>query len=331
MTARAPLYWDEANSNTAVTRLTEMTSTDLQSIFQNAAHLLANDEVVTVSRVASGGNMGSMTDTRRTAGAATENGPSGVANYASEAATPDTGSETITYDTLQVDYTLATAPTYTDENLAFPVYAVGTGSLGIRAMSKADFRDTFILPTINALVSSGETADQGGTYFIAATNSVAGATLQNSNPVFIDRRADSAIYTSGGIPESEDQPLVANQYYLHKVNTAAVAYEPPFYIDTNGDIRQYTVAAFDALILGELKHIASDSVGNEIQYSLTSGASALTLKGTLMNDTVLDGTSAAGYTTRQVGTTGNDLYRTQEFPVGSPTTVVAYGLRIAKA
>ena len=37
MTARLPLYWDEANSNTAVTRLTEMSSTDLQAIFQNAA------------------------------------------------------------------------------------------------------------------------------------------------------------------------------------------------------------------------------------------------------------------------------------------------------
>ena len=330
MTARLPLYWDEANSNTAVTRLTEMSSTDLQAIFQNAAHLLANDEVVTVSRVASGGNMGTMTDTRRTAGAATENGPSTVANYASEAATPDTGSEEVTYTTLQVDYTLATAPTYTDENIAFPVYAVGTGSLGIRAMTKADFRDTFIIPTIDALVSSGETADQGGTYFIATASSVTGATLQNANPVFIDRRADSAVYTSGGIPESEDQPIIANQYYLHKVNTSAVAYEPPFYIDTNGDIRQYTVAAFDALILGELKHIVSDSTGNEIQYSLSSGASSLTLKGTLMNDTILDGTSAAGYTTRQVGTTGNDLYRTQEFPVGSPTNLETYGLRIRK-
>ena len=330
MTARLPLYWDEANSNTAVTRLTEMSSTDLQAIFQNAAHLLANDEVVTVSRVASGGNMGTMYDNRRTAGAATENGPSAVANYASEAATPNTGSEEVTYTTLQVDYTLATAPTYTDENIAFPVYAVGTGSLGIRAMTKADFRDTFIIPTIDALVSSGETADQGGTYFIAATNSVTGATLQNANPVFIDRRADSAVYTSGGIPEAEDQPIVINQYYLHKVNTSAVAYEPPFYIDTSGDIRQYTVAAFDALILGELKHIASDSTGNEIQYSLTAGSSALTLKGTLMNNTILDGSSASGYTTRQVGTTGNDLYRTQEFPVGSPTNLETYGLRIRK-
>lgn len=331
MTLRAPLYFD--TSNAAVTFGYSMNSTELGVLQKQAAWEWAQQsggDRVTLARVASGGNLGSMTDRRYQAGAYGSNTGAGQ-TYPTEAVTDnisaiDTSAATID----QVLPTTQTEPTYTDANIAYPVYATATGD--IRSMSKADFYDTFIHPVINAMGAGGSGADdlRAGMYFISTTNAVSGATLVSNTPVFVDTRADAVLYTAAGIistGEVQDQPITINNYYLHIIDgnnqTASADYHTPWYLTSTGELRQYGAAVFRAMLEQHMAYAIEQKTGYTLSYNINGTGNNC---GTGMADTYLSGTSAQGYTTTFDSTT--TTYYAQEFPNGTPATLSTYYLKI---
>jgi len=322
MTVRAPAYLD--TSNTFITYVYSANSTQMDSIYNYAAYRYTTSTAVELSVVSSGGNLGNMTDRRKQAGDAGSNTGAGQ-TFPTEAVTDDISNIDTTSATISQTVNVTNEPTYTDENYAFPAYVTSSGH--IRSMTKADFYDTFIYPTITRMTAGGSGADASrtGTYIISTLSSITGAQLVSATPVFTDTRASSTAYTAAGIPENNDQQVDINDYYLHQIVQVQLApAEIPIYIDeSTGDIRQYSTTAWRNMLRDHLKYVASSVTPYRIRYNINGGGNNC---GTGMADTYLSGTSAQGYTTRFDAAT--TTYYAQEFPNGTPATRVTYYLRI---
>ena len=319
MTARNPLYVGP-DSNTVLTELISMTSTELDNIKKQAVYQYSLNPSVNLSVVATNGSLASMFDRRYQAGDYTTSGTGGTA-FASEAATPDISAIDTTFDKINETVDTVVEPTYTDENIAFPVY----WDSGIKSMTKADFYDTFIYPAIDLLETSGTSqSSHGGKYFISISQSLGNATsIDPTQPVFTDRRADDAQYSSDGIPEAKDQNLIVANYYLHRLTGVATAFELPYYINSAGtELRQYTAATFNTMLQGHMRYAAANATGSRVRYNINGTG---TNCGTGMADTYLSGSSASGYTTYLAP---NLEYRTQEFPNGAVATRTTYYLKM---
>ena len=137
---------------------------------------------------------------------------------------------TVSNDKINLAYSIPSITS--DTGKTFPVYQDDSGGT-IRSMTKDDFVDTFCKPAIDLLIPNGTTSNTTGTYEIATSTSLSNNTLVSSSSVFDDTRANtSAVYTSGGIPETLEQPTTVTSYYLHRRN--AVDNSPsrqPLYID----------------------------------------------------------------------------------------------------
>tara|TARA_R110000868_G_scaffold7196_1_gene39405 strand:- start:442 stop:1419 length:978 start_codon:yes stop_codon:yes gene_type:complete len=307
--------------------LAEIAPEDFTAIYNRAAYLYSTNTNVTLSVVGSGGSLGNMVDTRKAAGASTST-TAAEGGFATAAATPDittisTGYATITQT---VDNTAVTLPDNTDE-LTYPLMTMDITN-NLQAMDPTSFFDNFILGALTQMAAGGSAAGQAGTYFIHTATSRANATLVSATPVFIDTRANAAAYTSAGIAETLDQPTTVTNYYLFKNTPSAPSYPstalPMYYEPSDGTIRQYTAAQFDALLLPHMRYhaITSGDVASRLRYSLNGGGGTM---GTGMADTYLSGASASGYTQRFVSTSD---YRTQEFPNGTPAALNTYNLRL---
>lgn len=322
MTVRSPAYLD--TSNNFITYVYSANSAQMDAVYDYAAYRWTLDCNVELSVVASGGSLGNMTDRRYQAGNAGSNTGAGQ-TFPTEAVTDDISAIDTTTATLDETVTAATEPTYTDENYAFPAYVTASGH--IQAMTKADFYDTYIYPTINRLGAggSGTDADRTGTYIISTLSNIAGANLVSATPVFTDTRANAANYTAAGIAENNDQPIDINDYYLHQIVAVADApAEIPFYIDSStGALRQYTAANWRNMLRDHMKYAVSSVVGYRLRYNINGTGNNC---GTGMADTYLSGTSAQGYNTRFDAVT--TTYYAQEFPNGTPATRITYYLKI---
>ena len=308
MAVRRPLYNDGGN-------LREMTAAMVTAIQNRCVYLYGGSPSVTLSVVGSSGTLGSMQDTRMQAGAATTD----ATNFDTEGETPNVSQVTpIEYDKIsQVNASLS-APTDTNNRL-YPVYYDGSGS--VQAMTATDVFDTFITQAIGSLVDG---TDQDGTFRIHTATSLADHTLISGTPVFTDTIANVSAYTAGGIGETQDQPTTVNNYYLFKSNQgASPSVTLPFQITSGNDLQKYTISAFDAMLLAEIRHHAVNTSGSRITYSINGSGNN---RGTGMVDTRLDG--AGNYQTRFVD--AND-YRTQEFPNGTAQTISTYFLKIARS
>ena len=311
--------------------LGEIQAEDLQAIYNRACYVYSTDTNVTLSVVGSGGNLGLMTDTRYQAGASTSQ-TSAEGGFASEAATENISLVTTNYTTIEQTVTQAAANTLPDDSngLVYPLMTM-EGTNNLQAMDVNFFFDIFIQPALAQLVAGGVGPNRGGAYFISNATSLTGATRVSATPVFIDTRANAAAYTSGGIPEAQDQPTTIANFYLYKNTPSAPSYPStalPVYWDEslnggNGGIKIYSAAQFDALLLANMKYHATNAgdVPSRIRYSINGAGTTM---GSSMTNTVLSGSSAAGYTTRFVSISD---YRTQEFPNGTPVTSQFFNLR----
>ena len=98
----------------------------------------------------------------------------------------------------------------------FGVIAYYNSSGQVQSMSLQDMKDTFLHPAIDFLtggIVSGADANviaglRGGTYFV---NTSSGGTM---GPIFLNTQADTSAYSSGGIPETLDQPTTMFSYYI---------------------------------------------------------------------------------------------------------------------
>lgn len=309
MTVRNPLVYNGS-------QLQEMKSSDLSNIYELAAYYYAQSPAVSLTVVGSGGNLTSIDDTRLQAGASSTSS----SGYPSEATTAEPSLVTVSYQ--RITQSFAAAPiTTSDTGKTFPIYWNGTQ---VQAMTEQDFIDTFIQPTIDVLALGSTTSKQAGTYFISTTDSVAGATLVSSTPIFSDTRADTTLYTADQIEETLDQPQTVTNYYLQFIHGAVPTYNPPLYIDASNNLKQYSAAEIGALFQEYINNAVINSTsGYKIRYNIDGSGTA---RGSAIVNTQLTGGSG-NYQTRFVSSSD---YRAQEFPDGTPTTVNTYTFKIEK-
>ena len=290
-----------------------MSTTDINNIIAQCRYLFGLNPSVTCSRVSSGGNLGSISDTRTQAGAST----SDVTNFHTAAETGNVSTVTVNQARIMKDSGNTTAPADTS-NVAFPCYQTGNN---IRAMTITDMYDTFIYPAINILING---SDQPGTYRIHSGTSLSGHTLVSSSPVFSDTRANVGAYTAGGIGETRDQPFTVANWYLMKTNAgSATGYTSPIFIRaSDNNIQQFTAANFNTQLSALMRHAASAMTGHRITYNLNGSGSN---RGSGMTNTKVNG--SGNHQTRYVNT---DDYRTQEFPNGTAVVVGTTFLRITQ-
>jgi hypothetical protein len=311
MAVRTPLYFVSGN-------LREMDAgmiTDLQNL---AIYQYSLNPSQQLSVTGSGGNLTSINDTRLQAGAALTSATA----FPSEATTAEPSTVTVAYQ--RILQTAATVTPTVDTGKLFPLYYNSGGNL--QHMNTTDFIDTFIAPAITILTSGSTTTSQGGTYFLSTSESVAGASLVSSTPVFTDTRADTSLYSAAGITETLDQPQTITNYYLHILIGAVVTLsQVPLYADSNNNIKQFSEAEISTLLADYIRREAASSVlGNQIQYNFDGSGTA---RGSSAVNTILTG----GLGNYQTFFAGVDDYRAQEFPNGSPTTANTYVFNINKA
>jgi len=311
MAVRTPLYNNAGN-------IQEMDATQIQQIkdFCTLKYFTGNPVELQVD--VGNGTIGSISDTRLQAGAASTSATA----FPSEATTAEPSVVTVTQNNIK--QVLATTPTLTnDTGNLYPVYYDSQNN--IQAMNLQDMKDTFIHPVINTLASTDNTSAQAGTYFISTSSTAADGTKQvvSATPVYTDTRADTSLYTAGGIGETLDQPTNITQYYLHKNIRTSETLTYPLKIRSDNDLQVYPNSDFDAMIENLMVYTALASTdGYTIRYELGTSAAA-TVKGTGIADTRLNG--SGNYQQRFVNA---DDYRAQEFPDGSPTTINTYYLRL---
>jgi predicted ATP-dependent Lon-type protease len=301
MAIRTPLKLDSTN-------LKEMSSTDTGNIIGRMVYLYMTDPSVALSVVGSSGSLTGINDTRMQAGAMSSTSTS----FPSEASTAEPSVVTVAYDKINEATTSLSAPADTN-NIRFPVYY---DSGNVKAMSLTDMYDSFV-----SLASNGasELIPAAQPYKIhTSTTPPSGYTLVSSTPVFVDTRANTSLYTAGGIGETLDQPQTITSYYLHRSNGSAVTAPTPLYIDSNQNLKEYTAAELDAVLKEVIRYTSVNLSSNTLRYFIGGGGTTL---GTGMANTKLNG--SGNYQTRQV----SDDYRAQEFPNGSVVTEATYYLK----
>lgn len=297
-------------------------------VLQRIAYLYSQSSVVDLTVVSSGGNLGSITDNRMIAGAM-ETRTAANGGFASSANTPNISSilgGTYARITQTVSSSPPSLPVDTDLH-RYPLLMTPTAG-DLQSMDLQDCYEFFIQPALALITSGTVSAAAGGAFHISTSNSVSGSTLVSSTPVFVDTRADASAYTSGGIGETLDQPTTVNNYYLHKITPAAntPSFMPVYWSYANGDIREMSLSMFDNIFGPMIENAVVDGSGDpavnlKVRYNINGSGNTM---GTVMADTMLSGSSTAGYTQRFVSTSD---YRTQEFPNGTPTTNQAHALK----
>ena len=316
MTVRIPVKYDGTN-------IVEMTTGERTEWHAYIAYLYAQAPTVTLTVVSGSGTLTpSLTDTRLKAGAASQASDAFVAEGTTAEPATVTGTA---YDKI-------TGPTFnTDGSAAGDLGALGyplyIDSNNLRVMTQADYVDTFIYETLDAMITASEDATTNGTYTIATAASVTNYTEVSGagTAVFIDTRADTSAYAASGIPETLDQPTTVTSFFLQRQNRArAFPSAACLFADSNGDISQGPLAAddstFNAALAVDIKfRAAEDDAGHKLSYNINGSGNT---RGTAIVDTRLDG--AGNYQTRQV----SDDYRSQEFPNGSAAVIGTNTLKI---
>ena len=292
----------------------EISSANTLDIRARMVYLYLANTSINLSVVANSGSLDAMNDTRTQASAST--------SHASSFQTAGAVSTvTVTFDKINQTVLGGSAPADTN-NIRFPVYS---DSGNIKAMSLQDMYDTFVIDngTVNEIIAAQP-------YKIhTSTTPPSGYTLVSSTAVFTDTIANAGAYSAGSIPETRDQPTTVTSYYLHKANGTNTALsvanddsgDVPVYIDSNQNIKQYTLAEFDAILLNVIKYSTASLTNEKLRYYI--GGSGTTL-GTGMVNKKLNGSG-----TQQQVQVGDD-YRTQRFPNGSAVAVNTYYLKARK-
>lgn len=309
MAVRTPLVDDSSN-------LREATTAEIDQIKAEMIRQYSLNIPVTLTVVASGGNLGSLNDTRLQAGAHSTS----TTAFPTEATTAEPSTVTVNYDKISQTISSVSTPVDTNNKRFFAYYDDPTDT--IQTMSLQDMIDTFGAPVVDTLTNGSFTTAQAGTYRIHTATTLTGATeVSGANTaVFVDTRADTTLYTAAGIPETLDQPTTINSYYLFRVNAAAAGSLPTLYnIDGSNQLQQISTTDVRTILQEIIRHTAVNVVGSRIDYDYTTGTNL----GSSMVDTRLNG--SGNYQTLFVNV---DDYRAQEFPDGTPTTINTYNLKV---
>lgn len=292
-----------------------MSDAQINEIIAQVSYQYSLNPSVTLSQVGSGGDLGTISDTRKQAGAYR----SFSNRYPTEGETAEPGTVTVNYSRID-QATASTSEPANTNNRAFPLF---NNSGNVQSMTTADMYDTFIYPAINNLTSGSTGTAQGGTYRIHTSTSLAGHTLISATPVFVDERANTGAYSSGGIPETLDQPFTVTNFYLFSVNGSAASYTFPVFLRSDNHLQTYPTSTFNSILQDLVRYAATSASGYTISYNINGSGNN---RGSGMTNTILNG--SGNYQQRFVN--AND-YRAQEFPNGSAITANTYYLRINKS
>ena len=316
MASRTLLYLNDNND------LQEMTSAEMVEVQKRMIYAYGSNPTAVLTQVSgSGALVDSMDDTRLKAGATSQS----TTAFVAEGSTAEPGTVTVSYDKINLAYTATgSIDNDADDGTTFPVY-YDSSSGNIIAMTLDDVKDTLLHPAIDLLISGTESSSTAGTYTITDSSTAAtNYTNVSTTAVFVNTIADTSAYSSGGIPETLDQPSTVTSFSLHRRDASAnTPSRMPVIINSNNDFQEMTISDVDVVLGDWLRFTAAHSAdGYKITYNAaTSGGNT---RGTAMVDTKLNG--SGNYQTRQV----SDDYRSQEFPNGSAATVTTYNLRINK-
>ena len=305
MAIRTPLKIDSTN-------LKEMSSTDTGNIISRMVYLYMTDPSVTLAIVANSGSLDAINDTRMQAGAVSNSSTA----FPNEATTAEPSVVTVAYDKLNSATASLSAPADTN-NIRFPVYQ--DSSNNVKAMSITDMYDSFVSLATNGASTLIPAAQPYKIH--TSTTPPSGYTNVSTTAVFTDTRANTSLYTAGGIGETLDQPQTITSYYLHKSNGTTVTAPTPMYIDSNQNLKEYTAAELDVVLKEVIRYTSVNLTSNKLRFYIDGAG---TTCGTGIANTKLNG--AGNYQTRQVG----DDYRAQEFPNGSVVTEATYYLKARK-
>ena len=326
MAIHRPLTYDNTGGV-----LRQMTDAELTALRLKAIYTYGLNPSVVLSRVGTGGNLGSIYDTR-----------SIVNGYAADS----DGAPPVTIKTIEfsnINQTVQSELAVNNASLKeYPVYLNNSGD--IVAMTDIDFYDTIILPAIDTLTSGNTTSQQPGTYFISATNSVAGATLVDPLPIYIDTRADLNYFRNDDYdydydyeydyeycgPYENDRPIQIQQFYLHQIDANAGILAPisyPLYITDNNNLKIYGANELNTLLEKSIRYTASANSAGLIRYSYTDGNT----RGSAMSNTVYSGSGFKDWAVADLCIPGDyDYDIVQQVPAGPVTTANIYNLRIKK-
>ena len=320
MAVRRPLYYVGGN-------LREMTDTQIAQIKARMFWSYVSNPSVALTVVNSGGSVGTLTDTRLQAGAASTS----ASAFVGEETTEEPSIVNVAIARLQ--QTVASDPNPATTPTQYPAYYTAEGQ--IKSMSLQDMYDTFAVEVFNG----GWTSSDGSTiypsliaaqiYTISTTTSltdytaVPGPDGSTIIPVFTDTRADVAAYDGASIPEDQDQPTTIQNYYLLKKDTVNVAFDAMDRVNTDGNVVAMTSVGIDAAIGAAIRYLVQAETGYKIRYGYgVNGSGTGTVCGSAMTDSRLDG--SGNYQTLFVGA---DDYRSQEFPDGSQQVINVYTLK----
>ena len=312
MAVRRPVYLNNGNIQQMDDTMFGLLKDRFRYEFQQAT-------TIGINVVSSGGNLGTMTDTRMQAGASTTRAD----RFSTEAETNEPSQVSISYSKMNMN--VSTAPSITsDDGKRYFCYI--DDDANVQAMTYQDVLDSIVRPVIDELTNGSNTNQQAGTYFIDTNSTASGdESLVSSTPVFLDTRANVSAYTSSGIGETQDQPTTINSYYLKKNTISSPSLSVlPLKIRGDNDIQEFTLAEVNTIANELMRNETIDSAGGyKIRYNINGTGTNV---GSGMIDTRLTGGSG-NYQTRYVNT--ND-YRAQEFPDGTATTISTYFLKIQK-
>ena len=320
MAVRRPLYYVGGN-------LREMTDTQIAQIKARMFWSYVSNPSVALTVVNSGGSVGTLTDTRLQAGAASTS----TSAFVGVETTAEPSIVNVAIARLQ--QTVASDPNPATTPTQYPAYYTAEGQ--IKSMSLQDMYDTFAVEVFNG----GWTSSDGSTiypsliaaqiYTISTTTSltdytaVPGPDGSTIIPVFTDTRADVAAYDGASIPEDQDQPTTIQNYYLLKKDSVNVAFDAMVRVKTDGNVEAMTSVGIDAAIGAAIRYLVQAETGYKIRYGYgVNGSGTGTVCGSAMTDSRLDG--SGNYQTLFVGA---DDYRSQEFPDGSQQVINVYTLK----
>lgn len=340
MATRYPLYVVDDGSGVNHLRQADSAYMTELNAFASYVHSVYPAVSLSVGSYAGNPNLLSgfpISDTYYIAGAYTTR----VDRFSTEAETPNISQSSTAYNSIIKTVNAGSSSTADPTGMKFPLYLQDDGESGasgdvnrhLKCMTGQDFKDTFVTPILNSLdfYDGGTGPSNGGVYFISSSTTVSGAARVSATPIYSDTIANIAAYTSGGIPETQYQPSVVNNYYLFVVRPTSTDFplvydNLPLYLDPNDEqIKQHTPTTWSNLLGPFIQAALYDAIQAgtlNVNYSINGSGNTM---GTIMADTrrVPTGT---GYTQRYVGL---DDYRTQEFPNGTPVVISQHTFKMS--
>ena len=300
----------------------ECTSVELDNIHAQIAYLYAQAPVVTLSVVASNGNISPvMTDTRYRSGTAKRNTSGNwpaVTTFPTESQTGEPELITTTYDKVsQATSDPGAAPTYSIK----PVRVDGNN--GVQEMTEQDVIDTFIDPVVDNIESGTNASSAGGAFFLSTSTTISNCT--NLGTIFTDTRANLSAYTAAqiGTANTYQDHFTSTNYQLFRNDGVNTTYRRPLCIDGTAGLREMTNAEFVAYFGQQIKKHIYDESGYTLRYNFDGTG---TTKGTAIVNNVLTGVTG-NFTTHKAS--AND-YRAQEFPNGTNQATTIHRLKVER-